>query len=78
MGNKIKVVLSALSLIALFALMAMAQETTGGLQGTVKDPQGAVIPGATVTIKGASVGFNRTLTADQSGYFKVEQLPPGD
>jgi len=78
MGNKIKVVLSALSLIALFAFMAVAQETTGGLQGTVKDPQGAIVPGATITITGVSVGFNRTLTADQSGYFKVEQLPPGD
>src|ERR1043165_7971541 len=78
MGNKIKGVLSVLSLIALLAFMAMGQETTGGLQGTVKDPQGAIIPGATITITGVSVGFKRTLTADQSGYFKVEQLPPGD
>src|ERR1043165_4683606 len=78
MVNKIKVVLSALSLVALFAFTAMAQETTGGLQGTVKDPQGAVIPGATVTITGVSVGFNRTVPADQAGYFRVQELPPGD
>ena len=32
----------------LLSLPGVAQETTGGIQGTVKDPQGAVVPGATV------------------------------
>src|SRR5436853_6201599 len=78
MGKTFKSALSALAMIALFALIAIAQETTGGLQGTVKDPQGAVVPGATSAIKGVSVGFSRTLNADQEGYFKVQELPPGD
>jgi len=69
---------SAFVLILCIGLSAFSQETTGGLQGTVKDPQGAVVPGATLTITGVSVGFNRTITADQSGYFRIQQLPPGD
>ncbi|MFL6373837.1 MAG: carboxypeptidase regulatory-like domain-containing protein, partial [Pyrinomonadaceae bacterium] len=78
MGNKIKIVLTALSLVALFAFTALAQETTGGLQGTVKDPQGAVVPGASITITGITAGYNRTITADENGYFRVQELPPGD
>jgi hypothetical protein len=60
------------------SLVGFAQETTGGLQGTVKDPSGAVIPGASVTLKGVTVGFNRTITTDETGFFKVQQMPPGD
>jgi len=67
-----------LLLILLAALAGFAQETTGRIQGTVKDPQGAVITGATVTISGVTVGYNRTLTTDQDGFFRVQELPPGD
>jgi hypothetical protein len=78
MANKFKGIWSVLALAALLATAAFAQETTGGLQGTVKDPQGAVIPGATITITGVSVGYNRTINADQEGYFRIQELPPGD
>src|SRR5437870_9859493 len=60
-----------------FSGSASAQETTGGIQGTVKDPQGAVIPGATVEVSGPALIGRKTATTDSGGYFHIEQLPPG-
>src|SRR5260370_663602 len=60
-----------------FSMSAFAQETTGGLQGTVKDPQGAVIPGATVDVTSTALIGKKTETTDSGGYFHFEQLPPG-
>jgi hypothetical protein len=37
-----------LVLLLVFSSAAVAQETTGGIQGVVKDPQGAVVPGAAI------------------------------
>ncbi|HET9530313.1 MAG TPA: carboxypeptidase regulatory-like domain-containing protein, partial [Blastocatellia bacterium] len=45
--------------------------------GTVTDPSGAVIPGATVTIKDQSTGATRTVTTDAAGNYSVAGLPPG-
>ena len=65
-------------LIALcFLHGAFAQETTAGLQGTVKDPSGASVMNATVEVSGASlIGTKRVKTGD-TGEFRVTALPPG-
>lgn len=60
-----------------FSLMTFAQETTGEIQGTVKDSAGAVIPNASVVIKGVNVGFNRTVQSDDNGNYRARQVPPG-
>src|SRR5262245_26731708 len=54
-----------------------AQTTTGEISGTIKDPNGAVVPNATVTITGVDVGFNRTVQSNESGVFRANQVPPG-
>ena len=54
-----------------------AQETTGGLQGTVKDPSGAVVSGATVDVTSPSLIGKKSVTTDGSGYFRFANLPPG-
>jgi hypothetical protein len=54
-----------------------AQETTGGLQGTVKDPSGAVVANATVELSGSAQLGKKTLTTDGSGYYRFANLPPG-
>jgi hypothetical protein len=53
-----------------------AQETTGGLQGTVKDPSGAVVGNATVELTGTSLVGKKNLTTDSSGYYRFANLPP--
>ena len=55
--------------------MAYGQETTGVIEGTVVDAQGARIPGATVLVEGNA--FSRTVTADSSGFYRLLQVPAG-
>src|SRR5262245_3291990 len=69
--------LSVLCLFALLSAPVLGQETTGGIQGTVKDPTGAVIPGATVEVSGPALIGKKTVTSDAAGFYRIEQLPPG-
>jgi len=70
-------VLLAIVAVLFLAVGLQAQETTGGLQGTVKDSAGAVVPKATVELTGAIVGA-RTLQTDATGYYRFANLPPGN
>jgi len=65
--------------LALFTMgAAMAQSsTTGSIEGTVTDPQGGVIPNATVTVSGANLIRAQTAQTDTSGRYQVLNLPPG-
>src|SRR5215475_1654105 len=57
--------------------VALAQEVSGTLKGTVVDQQGAVVPGATVTAVGAGTGLERTVTTDSEGGFSIAKLALG-
>lgn len=69
----------ATSLVALllFAISAFAQETTAGLQGLIKDPSGAVVPNATVTLTGTTLVGDKSTKSDSGGYYRFANLPPG-
>jgi hypothetical protein len=54
-----------------------AQGTTGQISGTVTDPNGAVVSGATVKITNADTNFNRTTTSNDEGNFSFQLLPVG-
>ncbi|MCV4777483.1 carboxypeptidase-like regulatory domain-containing protein, partial [Escherichia coli] len=79
MSKKFKFISGALSLLLCFAAVAFGQRTSGNIEGTVTDPNGAVVPNATVTVKsvGGTAGFTRTVTTDSNGYFQVAQVPVG-
>ncbi|MCA1613415.1 MAG: carboxypeptidase regulatory-like domain-containing protein, partial [Acidobacteria bacterium] len=55
-----------------------AQEPTGGVEGTVTDPSGAVVVKASVTVRNPATNFSRTTETNDEGFFRVSQLPPGD
>ena len=59
----------AVGLVALllFAVSAFAQETTAGLQGMIKDPSGAVVPNATVTVTGTTLIGDKSTKTDSGG-----------
>ncbi len=69
----------ALTIVLCFSAIAFGQGTSGSIEGTVKDSTGAVIPGATVKVEstGSTAGFNRTVTADDEGYYIIARVPPG-
>jgi hypothetical protein len=52
--------------------------TTGMVQGRVKDPTGAVIPGATVVLTGKATNYSSTTTTDATGRFLFPAVAPGD
>ncbi|HXE80030.1 MAG TPA: carboxypeptidase-like regulatory domain-containing protein [Vicinamibacterales bacterium] len=56
---------------------AAAQAVTGTILGTVTDPTGAVLPGATVTVTNQDTGFSRTVVSDAQGEYVTPQLPTG-
>ncbi len=72
-------VISLLVLIT-FAVNAQAQTqiTTGTIQGTVSDPNGAAVPGANVEAKNVGTNFVRTAMTDDEGRFIALQLPSGN
>ncbi|MGC1107838.1 MAG: carboxypeptidase-like regulatory domain-containing protein [Candidatus Acidiferrales bacterium] len=49
---------------------------TGGLSGTVVDPSGAAIPGASLTITDPATNFSQTVTANDSGVYTFSDLQP--
>jgi hypothetical protein len=54
----------------------LSQSATATLSGTVSDPQGAVVSGATVKIVDETKAFERTTTTNGDGYFSFSQLAP--
>jgi hypothetical protein len=87
MIQKIKFLPSILALLLCLTATAFGQERAGGIEGTITDPAGNVVPGVTVTIRSrgttegarqdATIGFTRTLTADENGFFRATEVPPG-
>ena len=57
--------------------IAAAQVSSAAISGRVEDPSGAAIPGAMVTVTSMETGAVRTITADDSGNYRVVSLPVG-
>src|SRR5687768_5685280 len=51
--------------------------TTGNITGTVRDPQGAAVPKAEVTVTEEKTGVTRTVSATEDGFYNVTSLLPG-
>lgn len=64
-------------LIATVSAFSFGQETTASLQGTVKDPTGALVPGATVTVTTPTMVGEKSVVSDSKGYYHLSNLPPG-
>src|SRR4051812_22728999 len=70
--------LLALCLALLTMGAAMAQSsTTGSIEGSVTDPQGGIVRGATVTVEGPNLIRAQTAQTDDSGHYQILNLPPG-
>ena len=77
------------ALVLSLSSLSFGQETTGSIEVTVKDSQGNVVTGVSITVQNrtrvdaanptavAAGSFNRTLTTDEGGFVRVLQIPPG-
>src|SRR5215468_12080024 len=67
----------AAAAVILSGLSLLAQETTAGLQGTVKDASGAVVANAHIVVHGTTLVGDKSLNTDATGYYRFANLPPG-
>jgi len=68
----------AVGLLTLGVPVATAQQNTGEIVGTVVDPSGAAVKGATVTVKDVERGALLTRHTNESGIFDFASVPVGD
>jgi vitamin B12 transporter len=76
--NSRRFVVIAFGLLLVLTQSALAQSGTTSITGHVKDPQGANLPGATVTLYARERTFSLTTTTDSSGTYRFEKLAPGE
>lgn len=62
--------------VFLLAIMTSAQAgNSGSIEGTVADPSGSIVPGATVRISNPVSGYTRSITTDENGTFRFPNVP---
>src|SRR5215207_3947414 len=72
----------ALAVFAVFSLFfvtaIIAQtSTTGNVEGTVSDANGAIVPAAAITLSGPNLIRAQTTTSDSEGNYRFASVPPG-
>jgi len=66
-----------LMLVLLMASASCYAQFTGGVQGTVQDAKGAVVPKAKVTLVNADTGVAQSAASNSSGVYRFVSLAPG-
>jgi hypothetical protein len=59
------------------AVSLHAQTTNGSIQGTVTDPSGGAVAGASVTARNMDTGLTQMTTTTDAGIYSLPNLPPG-
>lgn len=72
------VLICAVTFLCVSAAMAQSQSAAADLQGSVRDPNGAAVKGATVTVRNPATGLSRSATTSDEGSYQIINLPPGN
>src|SRR4030095_7422343 len=75
--NRLIVVCAVALLLFATSVSAQVDVATATLKGSVSDPAGAVVPGASVTVISAERGVAKTAVSDASGNYQIPLLQPG-
>ena len=78
MTQALRRLLGIAALVTLVGPALSAQSTTATIQGTVRDNQDAVVPGALVTVRNIATGATRTLTTEGNGNYRFLNMPVGN
>ncbi len=72
-------IFETLLVICSFSLpvVAVHAQSTGNLQGSVTDSSGAVVPGATISVRDTGTSVARVVKSDAAGNYQVPSLSPG-
>src|SRR5215212_8428188 len=73
--KRIQTAICSFATVLILCTSAFAQGRIGTVQGTVKDPNGAVVANAKITIKQSVTGYNQTAQTDDQGAFKLVNIP---
>ena len=73
-----RICLSLLPLLLLATLSGVAQTTTGTIVGTIADPSGAIVSGATVTATNIATNIKTTATTNEAGDYSIRFLQIGN
>ena len=65
------------SCLLITSITAVAQNSGGAIKGTVSDPTGAIVPGATVTATNVASGVETKRQTTDAGLYVITPLPPG-
>lgn len=76
-SKRIAFILVCAALVLILELSAFAQSETATLLGTVQDPTGAVVTGATVTLKNIGTESTTTTTTDSAGDYQFVNMKIG-
>src|ERR1043165_5234365 len=63
------------SVLLLFGPTLFGQARIGSVQGVVKDPTGALVPNANITVTQPVTGYRQTTQTDAQGSFKLVNVP---
>ncbi|HEY6404445.1 MAG TPA: carboxypeptidase-like regulatory domain-containing protein, partial [Blastocatellia bacterium] len=72
-----RMIFLTLACVMLCGGVALGQATSGTISGTMLDPQGNVLAGATLKVKNLGTGVTREVTSNGSGAYRITGLPPG-
>ncbi|MFN6963884.1 MAG: carboxypeptidase regulatory-like domain-containing protein [Pyrinomonadaceae bacterium] len=75
-NRRIAVFLTALCLLTALATSIAAQTGTSSIRGTVADPQGNIVAGASVTLTSTTKAFTRTQVTNSDGLYVFTAVPP--
>ena len=70
--------LAVLVLTMAICASAQSQATTGNIEGTIVDPNGAVVPNVTITATNIDTGYEKTAQTNDDGTFVLPFLQPGN
>src|SRR5262249_35860736 len=75
-GGRLRYRIAFLALL-LSSLYAIAQSNYAVLTGSILDPQGQAVPGASITLKAAATGAIRHVVTNSAGLYEIPGLQPG-
>jgi uncharacterized surface anchored protein len=67
-----------LTLICVCPITSFAQQETATITGNVRDPSGAIVPGATVTVTNILTNISVKTETDEAGFYVIPSLRPGE